>query len=137
MIHNSVGSKLFRNFYVSSEDKGEFDALDDGDNSCAFFVSSILVIFKKLKGVHGTIESTIKDLRDSGWTEVEQSKTGDVLVWEALLFDDGLKEHIGFSVGKGKAVSTSWEEKTPIEHDKHFGETKRKITHIYRMTDWG
>lgn len=137
MVHNAVGSNLFRNFYVTSADKGEFDSLDDGENSCAFFVSSILVIFKKLKNVHGTVESAIKDLEDSGWTEVEQPKAGDVLVWEALQFDDGLKQHIGFSIGDGKAVSTSWVDKTPVEHDERFGETKRKIIHIYRMTNWG
>jgi len=136
LIQNSVGSNLFRNFYVSSIEKGEFDALDDGENSCAFYVSSILVIFKKLNGIHGTVNSTIKDLEDSGWTEVEQLKAGDVVLWEALQFDDGLKEHIGFSIGDGRAISISWKEKTPIEHDEHFGDTKRKITHIYRMTDW-
>lgn len=136
VIHNSVGSNMFRNFYVKSLEKGEFDSLDDGENSCAFFVSSILVIFKKLKGIHGTVESTIKDLVDSGWVEVDKPKSGDVLVWEAQQFDDGPKEHIGFSVGDGKAISVSWKKKTPIEHDEHFGATNRGIIHIYRCTSW-
>jgi len=136
VLHNSVGSNLFRNFYVKSPEKGEFDALDDGENSCAFFVSSVLVIFKRLKAVHGTVESTIKDLVDSGWVEVGKPKAGDVLVWEAVQFDDGLKEHIGFSVGNDKAISVSWKKKTPIEHDEHFGETNRGISHVYRCTSW-
>ncbi len=130
VIHHSVGSHLFRNFYVKSLEKGEFDALNDGENSCAFFVSSILVIFKKLKGIHGTVESTVKDLIDSGWIEVKNPKVGDVLVWEAEQFDDGLKEHIGFSIGSGIAISTSRKEKSPVEHDEHFGAIHRKITHI-------
>jgi hypothetical protein len=136
VIHNSVGSNLFRNFYVSLPEIGEFDALDDGENSCAFFVSSVLVIFKKLKAVHGMVDSTIKDLVESGWVEANQPNEGDILVWEALQFDDGVKEHIGFSIGDGQAISTSRAEKTPVEHDQYFGDTKRKITHIYRMTNW-
>lgn len=136
VIHNSVDSNLFRNFYVSSPEKGEFDALNDGENSCAFFVSSILVVFKKLNDIHGTVESAVKDLVDSGWIEVDKPKAGDVLVWEAVQFDDGLKKHIGFSVGNGKAISASWNKKTPLEHDEHFGETNRGINHIYRCTSW-
>jgi hypothetical protein len=82
------------------------------------------------------VDSTIKDLVESGWVEANQPNEGDILVWEALQFDDGVKEHIGFSIGDGQAISTSRAEKTPVEHDQHFGDTKRKITHIYRMTNW-
>lgn len=135
-IRNSVGSNMFRNFYVRTPERGEFDAFNDGDNSCAFFVSSVLVIFKKLNDFHGIVDSVVADLRQSGWQEVQEPKPGDVLVWEAVPFDDGLKQHIGFYVGNGRAVSTSWIKKTPVEHDMHFGLTKRKITHIFRMSDW-
>lgn len=135
-IHNSVGSNLFRNFYISTPEDGEFDALGDGSDSCAFFVSALLVIFHKLGGVHGTVDATIQDLRDSGWTEVETPQTGDVIIWEALQFEDGLKEHIGFSVGNHRAISTSWTQKTPIDHDERFGETNRKIIRVYRMNNW-
>jgi hypothetical protein len=136
MIRNSVGSHLFRNFQVNTEEKGNFDALDDGYNSCAFFVSSILVIFKKLRGIHGTVEATINDLRESGWVEANNPHPGDVLVWEARKFDDGLKKHIGFSLGNGKAISNSWIKKMPVEHDDHFGKDNRKIIQIFRMKDW-
>jgi hypothetical protein len=136
MIRNSVGARSFRTFYVHTDEQGDFDALDDGSNSCAFFVSSILVLFKKLSGVHGTVASTIKDLGESGWVSVDAPQPGDVLVWEARQFDDGLREHIGFSLGDGRAISTSWTEKTPVEHDEHFGEDNRKILHIFRMEHW-
>jgi len=135
-IRNSVGSNLFRNFYVHTSDKGEFDALSDGDNSCAFYVSSILTIFKKINGVHGTIVRTVEDLRASGWQEVQDPKAGDVLVWEKEKFDDGWHEHIGFYIGEGRAISTSIKEKTPIEHDMNFGETNRRVEQIFRSTNW-
>ena len=135
LIHNSVGSNLFRNLYVETPERGEFDALDDGYNSCAFYVSSVLVIFKKLSGIHGTVVSTIRDLTESGWHEVSKPQAGDVLVWEAQQFDDGLKEHIGFSLGNGRAVSTSWANKAVVVHDDVF-DGKRKITKILRQSDW-
>ena len=136
VISNSVGSNLFRNFYVTTAYRGEFDALGDGYNSCAFYVSAILVIFKKLEGVHGTVDSTVKDLRQSGWLEVDKPKAGDVLVWDAIKFNDGLKEHIGFSIGNSKAISSSATKKVPIVHDEHFGNAKRDIVSIFRMPNW-
>jgi hypothetical protein len=136
VIRNSVGSNMFRNFYVTTPERGEFDAFDDGENSCAFFVSAILVIFQKLSGFHGIVRSTVQDLKTSGWQEVEKPEPGDVLVWEARQFDDGLKEHIGFYIGEGRAVSTSWTKRTPIEHDLYFGEDNRKITIVLRMENW-
>ncbi len=134
-VHNSVGTNSFRNFYVETPEQGVFDALDDGYNSCAFYVSAVLVIFKKLAGFHGTVASTVKDLQDSGWQLVDEPQAGDVLVWEARQFDDGLKQHIGFSVGSGTAVSTSMTTKTPIEHDQTFDNT-RKIVQVFRLPHW-
>jgi len=135
LIHNSVGSNLFCNFYVETPEKGKFDALDDGYNSCAFYVSAVLVIFKKISGIHGTVDSTLKDLQESGWIQVNEPKEGDVIVWEAQQFDDGLKSHIGFSLGNGKTISISSTKKTPIEHSDTF-DGKRKIVNIFRQTDW-
>ena len=135
LIRNSIGSNLFRNFYVEVPERGKFDAIDDGYNSCAFYVSAVLVVFKKLSGIHGTIDSTIKDLKESGWIQVNNPKEGDVIVWEAQQFDDGLKEHIGFSLGNCKAISISWTNKTPIEHSDTF-DGKRNIVSIFRQIDW-
>jgi hypothetical protein len=134
-IQNSVGTNLFRNLYVRTDEKGEFDALDDGADSCAFFVSAVLVIFKRITGIHGTVEGTIKDLRESGWIEVTETQAGDIIVWEAQKFENSMQEHIGFSIGNNRAISTSWTKKTPVEHDQTFGST-RKITQIFRMPNW-
>lgn len=127
---------MFRNFYVRTEERGEFDALDDGYNSCAFFVSSVLYVFKKLSDFHGTVSSTVEDLKKCGWQEVEKPQPGDVLVWEPKKFPEGVVSHIGFYIGDGKAVSTSMKTKTPVVHDQNFGDTNRKITNIFRMVNW-
>lgn len=107
---------MFRNFYIQTADGSEVDALSDGDNSCAFYVSSVLTLFGKHSGVHGTVRSTVTDLYNSGWQPVEQAdiRPGDVIVWDDL---DQEGAHIGFYIGEGRAVSTSSTEKKVVEHD--------------------
>lgn len=136
LIHNAVGTHLFRNFYVRSGERGTFDSLDDGDNSCAFLVSSILTLMKKLQGgVHGTVDATVADLRESGWREVDgPPQAGDVLVWESVA--GHTQRHIGFSLGNGRAVSNASSQKMPVEHDDHFDDQQRQVSHIFRFDNW-
>jgi hypothetical protein len=136
MIHNSIGTAMFRNWYVSTPERGEFDATKGGEDSCAFYVSGLLKIFGKVSGIHGTVTGTVKDLEKSGWQQVNESKEGDVLVWEAQNFDGRAQQHIGFCIGNGKAVSASWKKKVVIEHEQTFGEQGRKIEQIFRMEYW-
>lgn len=136
LIRNSVGSQMFRNFYVWTSDRGEFDAFADGELSCAFYVSSVLVIFNKIDGMHGTVVNVQKALAKHGWLEVNELRAGDVLVWEPVDFGDGTVPHIGFAIGDGRAVSTSWKQRQVVEHDINFGENKRKIHRIYRHNRW-
>ena len=133
LIENSVGSNLFRNFYVKTSKKGEFDAFDDGYNSCAFYVSSILYLCKKLSDFHGTVVNTVEDLKKSGWRKVSEPKPGDVLVWEPQQFPAGMVSHIGFYIGDGRVISTSIKTKTPVRHEQNFGRQQRKITEIWRV----
>jgi len=128
LIRNSVGTRMFRNFYLGQQ--GEiFDATKNGELSCAFYVSSLLVIFQLIKNVHGTVEDTRKDLEASGWTEVNQPALGSVIIWGPAK-DQGLNEHIGFYIGRGKAISNSSTKKKIVEHDLTYDNT-RKIIAIY------
>jgi hypothetical protein len=136
LIRNSVGTEMFRNWYVQTPDKGEFDAMRDGEDSCAFYVSGVLKMLGKIASIHGTVNSTTKDLEDSGWLVVKDTEPGDVLVWELQQFGDLAQRHIGFYVGEGRAVSTSWTEKVVVEHDQNFGGQSRKIEQIFRMEKW-
>lgn len=137
LLHNSVGSQMFRNFYIQLPDGTKRDALSDGSNSCAFFVSSVLTLFKKLYGPHGTVDSTVKDLEHSGWqlVDVADKQAGDVLVWEAIEIEGAWYEHIGFYLGDDLAVSTSWTEKKVVEHAATFG-GKRAIKQVFRYPQW-
>jgi hypothetical protein len=136
MVRNSVGSGMFRNLFVR-RDGAIVDALHDGVRSCAFYVSSILTIFKKIGPFHATVGSTVRDLEQSGWRRVDGDLTpGDVLVWEAADFDGGPHAHIGFCVGDDLAVSTSYETGTPILHHDHPNHAWSSIIRAYRLPTW-
>ena len=125
VIKNSVGSKEFRNFYAKVSGRKE-DIMKNGDLSCAFFVTSILVLFNIIKRVHTTVESTIDDLRESGWQEIKKPKVGSILVWEKM----NQHGHIVFYIGNNKAISNNSKLKYPAKSDWQFN-GKRNIEHIF------
>lgn len=130
MIKNSIGANTFRNFYADVDGVRK-DILENGNLSCAFFVSNILHIFKLIESGHTTVTSTVKDLERSGWEKIEELKEGTVLHWEGVDFGTtGIHEHIGFYVGNNEAVSNNPELGYPTIHSYNF-DGGRKILGIY------
>ncbi len=120
-IKNSVGSNLFRNLYAYVDGKKK-DILGDGILSCAAYTSSILYLFKLIPDVHATVQGTVADLIKSGWIEIKKLKEGAILVWEAKEFrNDGVHKHMGFYIGKNKAISNYFKKHRPILHHWTFG----------------
>jgi hypothetical protein len=136
LVHNSVGTGMFRNFYVQTADGQELDGMDGGSNSCAFYVSAVLTIVKRLSGVHGTVASVIRDLQQSGWVGAAEKdlQAGDVIIWEPQEYEGKMQRHIGFYIGDGRAVSTSWTKKVVVEHDVSLD--GRAIEQIFRQPNW-
>lgn len=134
MIEGSVGSNMFRHFWADFDEERR-DTMQDGWTSCAFFVSSVLTIFKAIDGPHSTVISTEEALEKTGWQKVTEPEAGDVLVWEPrqATSEDPEMDHIGFYVGDEMAVSTSWRARTPVKHDYMYRDgAQRAITAIYR-----
>lgn len=130
MIKNSIGTKLFRNFYACIDGR-KIDVMKNGGLSCAFFVSSLLSIIGLTQATHGTVESTIEDMKRSGWKPVKKLAPGSIIVWE----EKKEHKHIGFYIGNDKALSNSSRKRSPAIH--HFaygiknGKPVRKIGAIY------
>jgi hypothetical protein len=132
MIENSVGTKMFRNLYLEKNNK-KTDITEDGDLSCAFFVSNVLVIWGLISEGHATIKGTIKDIKKNGWKEISTKKVrpGDIIVWEEKKSDKRrICSHIGFYIGNKKAVSNSHKAKFPTSHIWDYN-GKRKIIAVY------
>lgn len=136
-IQNSVGSNLFRNFYI--EDSGqERDVFQNGELSSAYYVSAILNLFDQQKKPHATVSSTVKDLLEHGWQELKFSaqsdlESGDILRFKEQEFPEEpgvLHEHLGFFIGPNQLISNSYKTRTPQSAKLNLEE--RKITHVYR-----
>lgn len=126
VIKNSMGSKMFRNSYAKINGK-KVDVLKDGDVSCAFYVSSILMMFKLISGIHATVDGTVKDLEKSGWKKITEPKIGCILVWEETDFgNNDIHKHIGFFIGNKQAISNSNKKRFPVKHSWNFN-GKRKV----------
>ena len=126
VIKNSVGSSAFRNFYAQVKGK-KVDLMRDGELSCAFFVSSILGSFNLMKAIQITVNRAVRDMEESGWKKLGKPKIGSILVWEPI--DQGKRDihrHIGFYIGKDKAVSNSAKKGYPVVHHWTFGKSRGK-----------
>jgi hypothetical protein len=139
-IKNSVGSNLFRNLFAKV-DGVEKDILNDGELSCAYFVSHILLMFNLIKEGHATVTGTVRDMEQSGWVKIENLREGAVLVWEASIQDEegNMHDHIGFYIGEDHAISNSTSKRTPQRHFWTFAKEGedgyRKVSAIYWNED--
>ena len=135
MIENSVGTRMFCNFYVRVG-KRKQNAVQGGKLSCAFFVSFILNNFGLIKESHLTVKSTINDIKRSGWTMIKRPRKGAVIIWEEKLYSDkNAHSHIGFYIGNKQAISNSTRSHKPVRHHWTFGprgsKNYRKVIAIY------
>jgi hypothetical protein len=134
LIRNSVGSKLFRNFFCLIGDKKK-DILRNGDLSCAMYVSSILLLVKLIPQIHTTVNGTINAMKEAGWKTVQKPKPGSIIVWEANQFGSESHRHIGFYLGQHKAISNNSRKGYPAIHHWTFGQKQgrpnRKVEAIY------
>jgi hypothetical protein len=82
------------------------------------------------KSVHCTVENTRKDLEESGWAKTDQPTPGSVIIWEAIQDGKDNNEHIGFYVGRNKAVSNSSTKRKIAMHNWTY-DNNREIIAIY------
>lgn len=111
-INRSVNSDLYRNVFALNAEGKEFDALDDGENSCAYFISCILTMHKLIDSPHAVVDTTIKCMLDAGWYETPNPSPGSVIYWPKK---DG-HSHIGFLVDQDNVISNSSSKRSPQRH---------------------
>lgn len=137
-IENSVGSNLFRNLYFRINRKA-VDVLEDGDLSCANYVTSVLYLFGLIRERHATVIGTIKDLQQSGWRKIKKPRKGAVVLWDFKKNNDGTAgkhRHLGFYIDKKIAISNSSSKRIVARHHPTFGkfpngEVRRDILVYY------
>lgn len=125
IIQNSIGTKMFRNFHAKVDGKRQ-DITENGKASCAYFVSSVLLLFGLIKTLHLTVNGLVKDMEQSGWRKIKRPRRGAVLIWEKKEINSKEYRHVGFFISNSKTISNSFKKKTPSIHHWTF-KGRRKI----------
>ncbi len=142
MIENSVNTQMFNSIIIKDCNEGIIDLLNNGEYSCASFVSSVLLLNNIVSKTCATVLSLERSLKDNPniGSIYDESKIipGDILVWEKTMYEDGSgNRHIGFAISNKEAISTSYKNKCVIKHliNKAIENTgePRKIERIFRI----
>lgn len=131
-IENSAETNAWRNFYAEVGGVKK-DVLKNGNLSCAFFATSVLLIFGLIKKVHFTVKGAIRGLEQSGWREIKKLKPGAVIIWEKnRMFSH---THIGFCFNEKIAISNYFKKRIPFKHHITYGmkngQPARRIVKIF------
>ena len=114
-VKNSIGSQLFRSYL----DKEGNDVLKDGDLSCAYYISSILLLHGLIDRPHFTVDGTLYAMENAGWHKITNPKPGCIIVWGSVNQDGSNHKHLGIYLGEGQAISNRSSLGMPGEHSLH------------------
>lgn len=115
-VQNSIGSQLFRSYL----DKEGNDVLKDGDLSCAYYMSSIMLLHGLIDRAHFTVPGTLEAMEAYGWYKIQTLKVGCVVVWGSVHQNGADHKHLGIYVGEGQAISNRSSLGMPGEHPLHY-----------------
>ncbi len=137
-IETSVGSNMFRHLYFSIDGEVQ-DMLEDGNLSCANYVSSVLLLSDLIQRRHVTVNGTLKDCIESGWHEILEPRKGALVLWDVENGNEGTQgkhRHVGFYIDGETAISNSSDERIIVRHHPTFGtlpngEARRAVQAYY------
>lgn len=117
-VKNSAGSRFFRNLYYFEKNGRVPDVLQNGNLSCAYFVSMILRHFGLIGRWGVGVDEVVAEMKRNSWTATESPQPGAVIVWSKKCFKRSgqCHKHIGFFISKGRAISNSSGRKYPAIH---------------------
>jgi hypothetical protein len=113
VVEKSDGVIMFQSNFAMVNGKFN-DVTKEGELSCAFYLSFILLGFGLLQTLHTSTTGTIRDLKASGWEIITEPRAGAVVVWgEPNLpdysgqLDNNPHRHIGFCINNDEAMSNN------------------------------
>lgn len=125
-IKNSQGANTFRSQSVNG-----VDVLKNGDLSCAYFVSGILVLYQLIDRAHFRLDGTIEAMQKSNWFLLGEPVSGSIVVWNPIKQGETEHLHIGFSIGDGVAISNRSSLGVPGEHPLHYSGLDKENKEAY------
>ena len=124
-------STKYRHYFVAGSE-GIIDVTDNGDLSCAWFVSSVLEKHGLLSRARTTVTSTLQEIEERAeWEKIEEHNSfpGAVILWPRSASGH---YHLGFylgqsETGQGEYVSNSFMAKAPIIHGETLLDGRQPI----------
>lgn len=116
-ISHLPGTKAWNSLYVLENDQ-QVDITDNGDKSCAYMVSGIVMMFGFSDSMHATIASTLDDLRRNGWYQTDTPQEGVIVEWS---------DHIGFFINDNEAISMSSYDRAVARHPLTMADGRKPI----------
>jgi hypothetical protein len=115
-LEKSLGSEAYQKSFWRVDGR-EVDILNNGELSCAAFVSGILLGISTALYAHphATVEGCVSELLRCGWREImlHEAAAGAILIWEEK---EGHR-HVGFYLNGKEAISNSAVLRIPVKHD--------------------
>jgi len=139
-INDSEGARMWRHTYATCDGE-RVDLTKDGTVSCAVYVSTLLLMARKLPEMKATVVSLQQSMKEHNWIEFDEYVPGSVLIWEeAQQFGGEPHLHAGFYLGNKIAMSHSDQDRSPCKHHVTFGVDKngspvRRVTGVYVHPD--
>ena len=132
MIEALPGSQLFQHLYAIDQGGRELDTVCDGDSSCALMVSWILHGFGWIDAPHVTVESTLRAMRENGWSETNTPRPGDVILWP---MSESGHRHLGFFLSDDHVISNVAAKRAPGKHGLTMLDGRKPQTFYARNYD--
>ena len=130
----AIGTEMFQNLFAVVDGE-EQDLTDNGNISCAVFVSGLLLMAEKIPTMKATVGSLEALLQAAGWEVADSPEPGDIVFWEETEQVSGPHRHVGIAVSHTEAISHLDTNRTPGRHHITFNDT-RPIERIYRLVEW-
>ena len=125
-IENSIGTHTFRNLYMVDDTLAEFDAANNGQKSCALFVTGILKMYNRIDNLHSTALGTMKYITESNdWSQTSVPAIGDLIYWDKTDITTG---HVGFYMGENTAISNSDQDGFPVKHTLQLKDGRNPVS---------
>lgn len=135
VVEKSVGTKMFQTIWAEVDGK-QSDITEQGNLSCAFYVSGVLAMFGLIDRIHSTVSGTVLEMQKYGWKKTKVLESGVVIVWNPGENSQFTNQHIGFYLGQEQAISNSWQKGVIATHHYTFGKVGlkeyRPIVAMYR-----
>ena len=131
MLNASAGTDMFRHLYMTDDTGAEFDAAENGNKSCALFVTGILTMFGRIDNMHATSSGTYRYISTSSdWQQVSEPTPGDVVFWDKIGNTTG---HVGFYLGENSAISNVDAVGQPQKHELKMADGREPLS-FWRYT---